>query len=461
MGKILSGENMRIFTTVLCFILFTSTISYGYEQVPDDAKVKTEDISKALIAKQAPEAKSRLGKNTIANLSGNGAEETNVVLVDKSLKRLYIARLQGNDMEVLEEFPILTGRVDGNKIKRGDEKTPEGVYYVLSYSSGDELVKRYGEYALIYGAGSFPLNYPNIVDRIERKTGGGIWLHGVKPNLDKTYTQGCVAMNNTHFNTLFKNIKVTTPTIIAEKLMYTDEYNYNSVKSKVEKSFNDFITAWEKNNKQAFRDAVHTNFKTFGGTTKKAYTATKTSLMDIYPQKDIRNMNTKYFIKDEKYAVVDTEQFYCAPNLTTFTNKKYYFIDENGKLKLISEEVRSKSVSSAPFLDGEIKSFVNNWASSWKAQDINKYMSYYDLSFRAGKDNYQRWKDKKTAIFSKKNPVSLNISNIKWYYSKGIYTVEFMQEYASGQVKDKGIKTLKLSGCPSFFKIKSETWRGI
>ena len=79
MGKILSGENMRIFTTVLCFILFTSTISYGYEQVPDDAKVKTEDISKALIAKQAPEAKSRLGKNTIANLSGNGAEETNVV----------------------------------------------------------------------------------------------------------------------------------------------------------------------------------------------------------------------------------------------------------------------------------------------------------------------------------------------------------------------------------------------
>ena len=183
--------------------------------------------------------------------------------------------------------------------------------------------------------------------------------------------------------------------------------------------------------------------------------------MDIYPQKDIRNMNTKYFIKDDKYAVVDTEQFYCAPNLTTFTNKKYYFIDENGKLKLISEEVRSKSVSSAPFLDGEIKSFVNNWASSWKAQDINKYMSYYDLSFRAGKDNYQRWKDKKTAIFAKNNPVNLNISNIKWYYSKGIYTVEFMQEYSSGQVKDKGIKTLRLSGCPSFFKIKSETWRGI
>lgn len=452
---------MRIIYAILCILFVSSSISYGYEQVPEDAKVKKEDVSKEVIENQAPEAKSRLGKNTIANLSGNGAEETNVVLVDKSLKRLYIARLKGNDMEVLEEFPILTGRVDGNKIKRGDEKTPEGVYYVLSYSSGDELVKRYGDYALIYGAGSFPLNYPNMVDRIEKKTGGGIWLHGVKPDLDKTYTQGCVAMNNTHFNTLFKNIKVTTPTIIAEKLMYTDEYNYESTKSKVEKAFNDFMTAWEKNNKQAFRDAVHTNFKTFGGTTKKAYTATKTNLMDIYPQKDIRNMNTKYFIKDEKYAVVDTEQFYCAPNLTTFTNKRYYFIDENGTLKLISEEVRSKPVSSAPFLDGEIKAFVNNWASSWKSQDIDKYMENYDLTFKSGRENYLKWKEKKSAIFAQNIPITLNISNIKWYYSKGVYTVEFMQEYSSGSVKDKGIKTLKLSGCPAFFKIKSETWRGI
>ncbi len=452
---------MRIIYAILCILFVSSSISYGYEQVPEDAKVKKEDVSKEVIENQAPEAKSRLGKNTIANLSGNGAEETNVVLVDKSLKRLYIARLKGNDMEVLEEFPILTGRVDGNKIKRGDEKTPEGVYYVLSYSSGDELVKRYGDYALIYGAGSFPLNYPNMVDRIEKKTGGGIWLHGVKPDLDKTYTQGCVAMNNTHFNTLFKNIKVTTPTIIAEKLMYTDEYNYESTKSKVEKAFNDFMTAWEKNNKQAFRDAVHTNFKTFGGTTKKAYTATKTTLMDIYPQKDIRNMNTKYFIKDEKYAVVDTEQFYCAPNLTTFTNKRYYFIDENGSLKLISEEVRSKPVTSASFLDNEIKAFVNNWASSWKSQDIDKYMENYDLTFKSGRDNYLKWKEKKSAIFAQNIPITLNISNIKWYYSKGVYTVEFMQEYSSGSVKDKGIKTLKLSGCPAFFKIKSETWRGI
>ena len=69
--------------------------------------------------------------------------------------------------------------------------------------------------------------------------------------------------------------------------------------------------------------------------------------------------------------------------------------------------------------------------------------------------------EKKSALFSKGEKITLNISNIKWSYSGGEYRVEFMQEYSSGNVEDKGTKILTLSGCPSFFKIKSEIWRGI
>ena len=452
---------MKLLYSILCMVFFSYALSYGYEPVPEDAKEKVEDFSKRIIAEQAPEAKSRIGKNTIANLAGSYSEEINVVLVDKSLKRLYIAKLSGNDMEVIKEFPILTGRVDGNKLKRGDEKTPEGVYYVLSYSSGDDLVRRYGSYAQIYGAGSFPLNYPNIIDRIERKTGGGIWLHGVKPDLDKTYTQGCVAMNNNNFDTLFGNIKVKTPVIIAEKLLYSDENNYNGVKNNIETVFNSFISAWEENNKQAFRNIIHSDFKTYGGATKKSYTNIKTSLMDIYPEKDIRNINTKYFIKDKNYAVIDTDQFYCAANLSTYTNKKYYFLEEKGSLKLISEEVQSKSIYNLPFMKNEVDKFVNDWINAWQSQNINKYMSFYDKNFKTGKENYNIWKTKKESLFAKNMPVSVKASNIKWNYSKGVYTIEFVQEYTSGDIKDKGVKILELSGCPSSFKIKSEKWRKI
>ncbi len=433
---------MKVLCSILCALVLSFGISYAYEEVPDDAKSSAEDVSQQMIASQAPEAKSRLGKNTIVNLSSDNAELIHIVLVDKSLKRLYIAVLNNDGMEVIKEFPILTGRVDGNKVKQGDEKTPEGVYFVVSYSSGDELVKRYGDYALIYGAGSFPLNYPNIVDKIEKKTGGGIWLHGVKPDLDKTYTQGCVAMNNTNFGLLYDNVSITTPVIIAEKLVYSDEKDYNTIRNQQLEVLTSFITAWQDNDKEAFKSLVHSKFKTYGGATYKSYTNNKVNLMNIYPDKVIRNDN-------------------CAANLSTYTNKKYYFIKEEGRLKLISEETSSMPVAKAPELNNEIKSFVENWAASWKAQDIEKYMANYDIKFKTDKENYNQWKSKKTTLFSQGEKISLNISNIKWSYSGGEYRVEFIQEYSSGSVSDKGKKILTLSGCPSFFKIKSEIWREI
>ncbi len=452
---------MKVLCSTLCALVLSYGISYGYEEIPADAKSVVEDVSQQMIASNAPDAKSRLGKNTILNLSASGAELIHVVLVDKSLKRLYIAVLNNDNMEVIKEFPILTGRVDGNKVKQGDEKTPEGVYYVVSYSSGEELVKKYGDYALIYGAGSFPLNYPNIVDKIEKKTGGGIWLHGVKPDLDKTYTQGCVAMNNTNFGLLYDNVSIKTPVIIAEKLIYSDEKDYNTSKNQQLEVLNSFITAWQNNDKETFKSIVHSKFKTYGGANYKKYTNNKLKLMDLYPDKVIRNDNIKIFMKDDNYTVFDTNQYYCAPNLSTYTNKKYYFIKEDGILKLISEETSSMGIQNVPQLDNEIKSFVENWASSWKAQDINKYMANYDVRFKTGSETYSKWKAKKEALFAKGEKISLNISNIKWSYSGGEYKVEFMQEYSSGNISDKGIKILTLSGCPSFFKIKSETWRGI
>ena len=166
-------------------------------------------------------------------------------------------------------------------------------------------------------------------------------------------------------------------------------------------------------------------------------------------------------MKDDDYTVFDTNQYYCAANLSTYTNKKYYFIKEDGRLKLISEETSSMPVAKAPELNNEIKSFVENWAASWRAQDIEKYMANYDIKFKTDKENYNQWKSKKTTLFSQGEKISLNISNIKWSYSGGEYRVEFIQEYSSGSVSDKGKKILTLSGCPSFFKIKSEIWREI
>ncbi len=79
---------MKVLCSILCALVLSFGISYAYEEIPADAKSHTEDVSKQMIASQAPAAKSRLGKNTIVNLSASGAELIHVVLVDKSIKRL-------------------------------------------------------------------------------------------------------------------------------------------------------------------------------------------------------------------------------------------------------------------------------------------------------------------------------------------------------------------------------------
>lgn len=76
------------------------------------------------------------------------------------------------------------------KQKEGDKRTPLGHYCVLSESAltndiateeDDEIYNKFGGY-------NIHLNYPNVHDAAEKKTGGGICIHG---GYSRT-TEGCV-----------------------------------------------------------------------------------------------------------------------------------------------------------------------------------------------------------------------------------------------------------------------------
>ena len=52
---------MKVLCSILCALVLSFGISYAYEEIPADAKSHTEDVSKQMIASQAPAAKSSLG----------------------------------------------------------------------------------------------------------------------------------------------------------------------------------------------------------------------------------------------------------------------------------------------------------------------------------------------------------------------------------------------------------------
>lgn len=96
---------------------------------------------------------------------------------------------------------------NGNKLREGDRRTPEGVYRIASLNARS----RYHRALLI--------SYPNAADRARGATGGDIEIHGVPNNLGwigslavaRDWTAGCIALRNSDIDELWRSVPVGTP----------------------------------------------------------------------------------------------------------------------------------------------------------------------------------------------------------------------------------------------------------
>lgn len=98
----------------------------------------------------------------------------------------------------------------GYKVKEGDNKTPEGTYYI-SYKNPNSR-----------GYKSLKISYPNEQDKQNAKAlnvnpGGDIFIHGLwwadqdpKNHWKDNWTRGCIALNNQEIEEIFNNTVCNT-----------------------------------------------------------------------------------------------------------------------------------------------------------------------------------------------------------------------------------------------------------
>ncbi len=154
-----------------------------------------------------------------AELVTLAAEVRRAVVVDKSQSRLYLYENAGPLMppRLVSDFYIAYGKMEGDKLREGDLRTPEGVYKITRHIPGEKLPP-------MYGVGAYPINFPNELDRKLNKTGYGIWLHGTdqqfysRPPND---SEGCVVLTNLDLDGIDEGFQLgTTPVIIAESITW-------------------------------------------------------------------------------------------------------------------------------------------------------------------------------------------------------------------------------------------------
>lgn len=145
----------------------------------------------------------------IAAGSGNANEAADRVVVNKS-KRELLLFWRGR---VIRSYRIALGRSPvGAKQRQGDEKTPEGEYFISGRNAKSAFHR------------SLRISYPNAADQARARRektdpGGDIMIHGL-PNGQgwigaahrlADWTQGCIAVTNEGIEEIWRLVADGTP----------------------------------------------------------------------------------------------------------------------------------------------------------------------------------------------------------------------------------------------------------
>ncbi|MDH3359767.1 MAG: L,D-transpeptidase, partial [Desulfobulbaceae bacterium] len=139
-----------------------------------------------------------------------------LIVVAKDIQRLFVVEHNGIKPEIVVQYICATGENQGNKALRGDEKTPEGVYFITKVYTDKKVT--------VFGRRAFHLDYPNFFDQEAKRGGDGIFIHGTNRNLRSNSTNGCVTLDNKDLDQLAKYLaRDQVPVIIVPRLDYTDK----------------------------------------------------------------------------------------------------------------------------------------------------------------------------------------------------------------------------------------------
>lgn len=131
-----------------------------------------------------------------------------IFAVDKHRKELLVLVSAGENYKIVRRFDTELGSMRGDKQKRGDLRTPEGLYHITLIRKHDTGLPDQ------YGPRAFVLDYPNLVDKDRGKTGSGIWIHGSGLGDDRKPTEGCVEISDPGIKELEQYVIKTTPVFI-------------------------------------------------------------------------------------------------------------------------------------------------------------------------------------------------------------------------------------------------------
>lgn len=359
-------------------------------------------------------------------------------------------------LHLVKELPCTTGQALGDKLVRGDLRTPEGVYFL------GPRIRRSLDWAL-YGDIAYSLNYPNPIDRIKGKTGSGIWLHGRGKTLVPRDTLGCIALTVPDIKSIGGDTRMGTPVVIGTDVEWGtgSSEEADAVADRVREWAND----WQAQSERFFELYDANKFTLSDDESFSHFRKHKEGIFQRTPWIHVMVDGIRV-LQGPDYWVTWFDQFYRSPALTQTVGKRLYWQkDASGQLTVVGREYTSPRKDLLPeYLQDksdEAIRFVEQWATAWRNADMKAYAASYKKDAVSGSERgIASIKAYKKGLWEQKPPVKVDIDNIHVDLHPAGLRVRFLQKYedASGY-SDTGLKTLVLSPDSNSWKIVREDWR--
>jgi len=263
------------------------------------------------------------------------AGQKHALVVDSRRSRLYVFENVGGRPQFVADYYVTLGKRGVDKTREGDQKTPLGVYHVTASLPRQKLSD-------FYGAGAYPINYPNEWDKQRGRDGYGIWVHGTPPD---TYSRpprasdGCIVLANPDLLSVGRFMQVgTTPVIIASEIEWADAAALEAERVALAGAVERWRIDWESRDTERYLAHYAPGFRA-GAQDLAAWAAHKRGVNAAKQWIRVGLGQVAMFRYPGKadFVVVTFRQDYRSSNLSNTVHKRQYWQKQDGHWRILYE----------------------------------------------------------------------------------------------------------------------------
>jgi len=270
-----------------------------------------------------------------------------LIRIPESTETLFVAEVstarfhrfdRSDDGVVLSgSYYMSIGQNGSGKQRSGDKRTPLGVYFVTEQLDTSKLHEKYGVTA-------FPLDYPNVWDRLADRDGDGIWVHGVmssgglRPERD---TDGCIALPNEDLSLLVPDFRDNvTPVLVTLAVNWVGAAEHRALRLELEDKIDEWADVQKKGDLFAYLSLYSDEFQRWGMNKAEWSSLTlQTGSLRAIQQVNVSDLLLVAY-PEEEGVYLSRFQLETVDDARKTTSRKrlYWRRDADGALKIVAED---------------------------------------------------------------------------------------------------------------------------